>query len=75
MDGVVPFGEGSVDLDELQADQLQPALLEPAQDPPDEQALHGIRLHEDERPFVHVSSCWRNPPRIPSRPSAAAAAP
>ena len=56
MDGVVPLGERPIDVDQLQPDELQAALLEAGEDPPDEQALDAVGLDQDEGAFVHVSS-------------------
>ena len=55
VDLVVRLGQGAVDLDELEADQLQPAVLVALQEPTDQQALDAVGLDEDEGPFVHAS--------------------
>ena len=47
------FGQLAIDLDQLQADELQATLLEAGQDPPDEQALDAVGLDEDEGAFGH----------------------
>ena len=56
VDRVMAFGQRPVDLDELQADELEPALLVALEDPADEQALDAIGLDEDECAFGHDPS-------------------
>ena len=45
----MPLGEGAVDVHELEADELEPALLEPGEHPADQQALDAVGLDEEER--------------------------
>ena len=40
-------------MDELQADELEAALLEPGEDPADQEALDAVGLDEDEGAFSH----------------------
>ena len=47
---------GSSDMDKLQADDLQSALLVAGEDAPDQHALHAVGLDEDEGSFGHVGS-------------------
>ena len=56
MGRVVALGERTVDLDELEADELQAALLVAVDDPPDQLALHAVGLDEDEGPFGDMVS-------------------
>src|SRR5439155_11982232 len=42
VDRVVALGEIAVDLDQLEADELEPALLEARQDSAGQQALHSV---------------------------------
>jgi hypothetical protein len=53
VDRVMTLGEFPVDLNELEPDQLQAALLEAGQDPADEEALDAVGLDEDEGAFGH----------------------
>src|SRR5207247_1321772 len=53
MDRVVPLGEVAVHADELEADDLEPALLEPADDPAGQEALDTVGLDEDEGAVGH----------------------
>ena len=49
VDRVVLLGERAVDLDQLEADDLEAALLEPGDDPAHELALDAVGLDEEER--------------------------
>ena len=53
MDRVVPLGQVARDLDQLQADELQAAVLVAGEDPAGEQALDAVGLDQDEGAFVH----------------------
>jgi hypothetical protein len=59
VDGVVALGEIAGDLDQLQADDLQPTVLVPGEDPAGQQALNAVGLDQDEGAFVH----WQQPAR------------
>ena len=50
------LGQGTVDQDELQADELEPPRFVALQDASHEQALDAIRLDEDECAFGHDPS-------------------
>ena len=51
MRGIVRFGKGAIDLDELEPDDLEAALLVAREDAPHELALDAVGLDEDEGPF------------------------
>jgi hypothetical protein len=53
----VAFGERTIHEDQLEAHELEPALLEPGEDPAGQESLDGIGLDEHERAFGHDSSC------------------
>ena len=48
MHGVVLLGQRAVDVDQLQADDLEAPLLEPGDDPAHELALDAVGLDEEE---------------------------
>ena len=56
MRGVMALRQRALDVDELEPDDLEPALLVPRQDPTDQLALDAIGLHEDEGAFSHGRS-------------------
>jgi hypothetical protein len=47
------LGEVARDRDQLQADELQAAVLVPGEDPAGQEALDAVGLDEDEGAFVH----------------------
>ena len=62
-------GEPAIDLDELQPDELQAPVLEPRDDPADEQPLHPVWLSAywlSETPVSWADYCrlmqWQGPP-------------
>ncbi len=88
VDGVVPLGQLAVDLHELEADDLEAALLEAGEDPARQESLDAVGLDQDEGSFVHGAPCvmsgggaggslqaeaTRHRPGAPGRSSAAAA--
>ena len=56
MGRVVPLGEVAVDLDQLEADDLEAALLVAREDPTGQLALDAVGLDEDEGAFGHGRS-------------------
>ena len=56
MDRVVAVGQGPVYVHQLEADDPEPALLEPAENATRQQALDGVGLDQDDRAFVHGAS-------------------
>ena len=54
----MPLGERPVDLDQLEPDDLEPALLVAGQDAPGQQALDAVGFHQDQGPFGHVLSLF-----------------
>ena len=54
--GVVAAAERFVDADQLEADQLEPALLQATEDGADEAALQAVGLDQDEAAFAHICS-------------------
>ena len=52
----MPLGEVALDVDELEPDDLEAALLVAGEDAPDQLALDAVGLDEDEGAFGHAGS-------------------
>ena len=61
VDGVVALGKRTVDVEQLEADDAQAALLVALDDAPDQLALDAIGLDEDEGALAHVCSFCVDP--------------